>query len=279
MCVVIYSATHIFLISYEKGSDKLYMLRSHLYEKDQYSSQDILFLFNKEIIEYDMKDAGFSIIKEFGQLPDYIIEKLEKLPKDMRKKQIGNIQRDDKEFTEIHKEGFKKAREAFFFENDLEDIDIISIKKDAIFVTKECKKQKVGKYINFRQKNKYSSYIRINMKYHLEFFYNINQLDVKGVSDEKLSLHDNYMLEFIRSFMRKMETSSDENVIEWLKRFIDKYKRKELEVGYYRELNPTSRYRSIQGDTFEEWLEDDLQELDIHWNFTNIILNLIQIPL
>ena len=39
-----------------------------MYEKDLYINENNPYLFNTDIFEYDMKDAGFSLIKEFKLL-------------------------------------------------------------------------------------------------------------------------------------------------------------------------------------------------------------------
>ena len=254
-------------------------MSSSLWKNDSFINQNIPYLFNHEIIEYDMKDAGFSLTREFHLLDEKIIEKLDKYKKDKRKIELGKIQRDDKDYRDNLKKSFAYARKLFLESNELEDNDIISIKKDAIFVTKKCNEQSLGKYINFRPKNTYTSYIQLPKK--MEFYYNFNSLDVKGMSDENLKLHENYLLKFIKSFFLKMETEDEETVIKFTRRFIDKYKKKELEVGYYR----TFDYRSeieLTTDTevvYKDYWEDKKEDIDISYNYTNILLKLIQIPL
>ena len=46
--------------------------------RDLYINPNIFYLFNKEIIEYDMKEAGFSLIQEYKLLDEKEIEKLKK---------------------------------------------------------------------------------------------------------------------------------------------------------------------------------------------------------
>ena len=59
-----------------------------LYECDLYINDNNPYLFNADIFEYDMKDAGFSLIKEFNLLDKSTIEKLSKQDKDIRKVNI-----------------------------------------------------------------------------------------------------------------------------------------------------------------------------------------------
>ena len=51
-------------------------MSSKLWKNDSFINQNIPYLFNQEIIEYDMKEAGFSLTKEFQLLDKKIIEKL-----------------------------------------------------------------------------------------------------------------------------------------------------------------------------------------------------------
>ena len=255
------------------------MISHTLWQRDTFINENIPFLFNKEIIEYDMKDAGFSLTQEYELLDANTISKLEKFKKDKRKVEMGKIERDNSEYREAKKEAFKLARQMFFEMNELEITDIISIKKDAIITTKRCNHQNFGKYILFRPKNFYTSYIQLGKR--LEFYYSPIQLDVKGISDETLELHKDYMLKFIKLFFNKMETEDDITVIEFMKRFITKYKRKELEVGYYRQFNHESNFILLDNstDTFMDYWEESKDELDISYNFHEILLKLIQIPL
>jgi hypothetical protein len=175
-------------------------------------------------------------------------------------------------------ESFKDVRKLFFEFNNLETTDIVSIKKDAIFVKKRCDVQKFGDYINFRPKNYYSSYINLGKR--LEFYYG-KELDVKGISDENLELHREYMIDFIKKFINRMETESALDVITFTKRFIDKYKRKELAIGYYRTFDSRSKYMMLDETEglYQNYFEEDKDDVDITYNYFNILLKLIQIPL
>ena len=249
-----------------------------LYMHDNFINDNIPFLFNKEIIEYDMKDAGFSLTQEFNLLDKDKINYLSKLKKDKRKIEMGLIERNDKEYRDSKKEAFKLARQYFFEANNLEVNDIISIKKDAIFTTATCTTRTFGNFINFRPKNFYTSYIHLGKN--LEFYYSPDKLDIKGISDDVLLKHNDYMIKFLKLYFRKMETEDNATVIEFMKRFISRYKRYELEVGYYRTFDHKSIYKLINdSDIFDEYWEEQKEDLDISYNYFNILIKLIQIPL
>lgn len=250
-----------------------------LWMNDLYINRNIPYLFNTHIYEYDIKSAGLSLIKEYNLLDKLEINKLENLDKPRQVVRIGLLQKNNKELLDNLKESFKKARKLFFDANGLTDSDIISIKKDAIFTTKRCEINKVTENIDFREKNMYTSFILLNSK--IELYYSDNKLDIKGLSEENINYHKNYMIDFINKFFYKMENDSIDHVLLFMKRFIDKYKRRELDIGYYRSFDFHSRYIET-GDInieFMEYPNSRKEFVDITYNFQNVLLKLISIPL
>lgn len=255
------------------------MSESKLWKNDNYLNPNIFYLFNKEIIEYDMKEAGFSLIQNYHLLDEEVIKKLKTYGKEKRKIEIGKLQRKYSNLSENLKIAFKKARKDFFIENELEDNDIISIKKDAIFVKKRCDKTKFGDYIWFRPKHEYTSYILLGKR--LELYYSPSDFAVKGISDELLKYHEDYIIDFLKLYFHKMETSDNTTVIDFMRRFIDKYKRRELSLGYYRNFNIHSDFSVVGEDEirYMDFWEAEKDRVDISYNYFNVLLKLIKIPL
>lgn len=248
---------------------------NELWEKDSFINPNIFYLFNKEIIEYDMKRAGLNLIKEFKLMDKNIIHRLEKLEKGACDRRIGIMQRDDNKFAKSLSQAFQTARKLFFELNQIEYTDVLSIKKDAIFMLKECPYEHIGSHIYFREKNQYSSYIHLGK---LELYYNPYTLDVKGISDDRLLFHEDYMIKFLKQFFQKMETTDIPTTISFLRRFIDKYKKRELEIGYYREFNNKSKYHTIYGDILDDW-NQEADYIDILYNYSEVLMKVIKIPL
>lgn len=252
-----------------------------LYEKDLYLNKDIQYLISNEIIEYDMSNAGFNIIKYFKLLPESTIEYLDKLPKDKRTIRIGILERDDKELAKKMNDGFKKARKMFYEANDLTDDDILSIKKDALFITKRCHNL-IFDNIEFKEKNIYTSYYYFNK---LEFYVGKSKIDVKGINNNTLKLHQDFMLDFLFKIFKMIETTDRRIVVKNLMEFIDYYKNRLLDVGYYRELNRDSLFRlnhmlskrnNISIGSHE--MDDvTLDKIDISYNYMAYIVPLIQL--
>lgn len=200
---------------------------------------DIEYLFDNEIIEYDIRDAGFSIIKYYKLLDPDVIKELSLMEKMHRHITIGKLQGKDKDFSKRLMDKFTEVRSVFISVNDLSDNNIISVKKDAIFTIGECGKIKFGK-IEFVPKNKYSSYIRFVNNMNIEIYYGSGMVDIKGMGTHAINRHRLYLLEFIKHMIRCFE-SKDISIKRYLKRFIDDYKTSKLDEEYYLEFNNLSR--------------------------------------
>ena len=211
------------------------------YHKSTWLNPNIEYLFNYSIIEYDMSDAGFSLIKQFNLLPPDKIRELERIPKGLtRHIEVGKLQRDDKEFSRRLNDKFAEVRQIFIQSNELTDNDIISVKKDAIFTTKQCRRVRFGK-VNFIEKNHYTSYIRFPSINNLEIYYADNELDVKGMSDIAVNTHRLYLIQFLRKVFNMIE-AKDPHIKRYVMRFISDYKFNNLKSEtYYLEFNNKSR--------------------------------------
>lgn len=254
-------------------------MSNQLYRKDLYVNKNINYIFNKTIIEYDIESAGLNLLIKYKLLPEDILDKLKGLPKKKRVVEIGLLQKQYPDLKKQLNDSFIEIRRLFFEENELENDEIISIKKDAIFVTRRLDKV-IFDNVKFKEKNIYSSYIRLNS---LEFYYNDEKLDIKNLTsdDSVLKLHEDYMINFIKKYFKKMEYGDKEEQLKFIRMFIDKYKRKELEVGYYRTFDRNSIFQvnDNSGISFDEYWEDKKENLDISYNFYRILVPFSKIPL
>ena len=249
-----------------------------LYKKDTYENKNILYLFNKEINEYDISSAGLNIAKDFNLLPEDTIKYLEGFSKDKRVVKEGNLQRSNTVFREGLKEGLRECRKWFIESNKLERDDIISIRKDAIWTCKRCKHLKFTTNVKFKQKNEFTSFLRIGKRIQC-YYHPMKKIRVSGIGDTNVSLHEDFMLSFIYRWFNKMETSNPKEVIEFTRRFIDKYKSLELPVGFYRTFDNTSKIVTKDGITLDDYWEDQKENIDISYNYFNVLLKMIKVPL
>lgn len=212
---------------------------NYLPEKSNWFNPKIEYLFNSLIYEYDIRNAGFSIIKEYGLLNSNEIIRLSQLDKLTQTIEIGKLMGKDKEFSIRLQEHFSLIRKFFIDSNYIIDNDIIAVKKDAIFSTKECSELKFG-LVEFRVKNKYSSFIRFPRNNNLEIYYNDGcKLEVKGITETNLNKHRLYMLNFIQKMIKFIETRNIA-VKSFFRNFIMDYKWFNLETDYYLRFNNLS---------------------------------------
>ena len=190
---------------------------------------------------------------------------IEALGKKSRVVEIGKLMRDDKDFANKLKASFMEARRLFFEQNGIEDTDVVSIKRDAIFLSRYIDHTQIGDHLLFRPKNQYSSFIYLKP---FEIYYNSNGLDVKGLNDEIYErYHKEYFGDFISGVIRRLESSSKKETLRYIRTVFDSYKWLELDTGYYREFNNVSHFRYLDGNTSMEEFMEDLSQLDISNNF------------
>lgn len=215
----------------------------HMYDvyKHIWYNPCIEFLFDSNIKEYDIRDAGFSIIQQYHLLPDNEIQRLSRIEKgEKRHKAVGWLERDNKELAKNLSMHFGKVRELFINYNKIDpDNSIVSVKKDAIFMIGDVKRTKFG-LIDFRVKNEYSSYLRFSNINNLELFYNEEKIDIKGMGDSAVARHRLYMYDFLQNIFMRFERH-DVSIKRYIMNFIMKYKNNELEENYYVEFNSLSK--------------------------------------
>lgn len=252
---------------------------STLYEYTSYINKDIDFL-KASIREYDMKDAGFSILKNSNYLDDDMVEYLSKMDKQKRKVKLGIMMKNDKNINRIISEGFEVYRKKFFEANNIQDEEVLSIKKDAIFlINKPALKCDFGN-VRFDLKNKYSVYYRINK---LEIYYNKDKIDVKGIDDKVLKKHRKGFLKFFKKLSKYIIIGRNDNIIEFIREFAKDYLSYNLNIEYYRTFDAESTFvfknKALPNVRYsiEYCEESQLNSLEVNYNYNRIILPLIQI--
>lgn len=243
------------------------------YEREYYTMQ-IPFMVSCNITEYDMSKANISVLLASGLISKEEYDKLYNMPRMERQITIGKMQINNEKIKQGLKNGFAHYRKLFIESNGLQDSDILSIKKDAIFViNKEPRICEFDNYIRFTPKNRYTSFFKI---LGLEFYYlldrlnGIENLDVKGISDDKLLLHGDYMVQFLCIVFEALNSRSPEEIIDIIVKFSERYLNRELDLGYYREFNADSGFRVSMKNTqylMDFALEEEKQYINISYNY------------
>lgn len=253
-------------------------------------------LYTGDIIEYDMSDGGFSIIKEEGLLSDKEIARLEKIPKGFdRNEAVGKLRYSkDPNVRDIGKrleKLFGKYRVIFGEANELDQKDIFSIKRDAVFLTRYASQVEFGKYIKFKEKHAYDIYFLLGVDELVtnfqsrhktcEVYYNTftDDVAIKGIKDELLEkYHAEFMISAVKKYLRYLSKFDYEGATKFIVNLIDDYKFHRLPIGYYREFNSNSSYRiQIEGKQYETEEADKsvIQYMDIRYNFNHVLVPML----
>ena len=251
-------------------------MASVLYQKHNYTAP-VTLVRNIRITEYDMKEGGYSILREGKYLSNSELQTLESMSKKDRTIAIGKMIKEKPQLGRQLMDGFIEARQAFFEYNDIQDGDIVSIKKDAIFTTKTCRETKFGDYIEFRPKNSYIFYANILGK---EFYYDPIKdiLDVKGYNKDAVEHHMNYLMKDCKKIFSKILNNVDDYVDDliYLKSEFTEF---ELPVGYYKDLVFNSYIINTYNDNLMEIdsIDESMMKYCIHNNNLNLILGLLSV--
>lgn len=261
-----------------KGGKDMSAEAETLAEKSNYTNKDILYLRDIPVSEYDMHAAGLSAIKFRKILPPEEIAKLEAMPKEDRTVREGKWQREIPGMSAEIQDSLALIRKEFVTLNGLEPKDILSIKKDALFVIgKYPDKLKFEEFFEFRKKNEYSSYANLNG---VEFYYSgiSNEMDIKGIGDAARERQKDYLLKEIRKILGFAEKfpQGDRAVFVYLRNFRKKYLSRELPADCYRDMLSDECTYTIGRYSLKEISDGMKGDLDISANYINFILPLFK---
>ncbi len=221
-------------------------LLSHPLSDKTYYTAPIDYIISSYIREYDISKANINILLMKGIISNEEYQYLFHLDKMDRQVKIGILQK-DQGVAMCLKEGIKEMRYLFLTENNLNETDILSIKNDAIFVINKIPTVTKFGNIEFVNKNVYTSFYKIdNGKLEIYYLYDmvhdIENMDIKGIKDEKILLHKDYFLEFLLVLFNSAQMDKIEETITILVDFYQSYINLELDINYYRQFNAESLF-------------------------------------
>ena len=255
-----------------------------LYENINYTS-NIKFLISSFIREYDISKANITILRDKGVLSQSEYVKCFNMNKQDREKYIGLMYFKVENLDTILKQGIIEAKKMFFEANNIKDHEVLCIKNDAVFLINRVASYTTFGNVVFNNKNTYTSYYKIfdkELYYSLDVINRFEKLDIKGISKEKIKLHESYFIDFLKTLFNSAQTDSLDNTINLLMNFYNMYIHKDLEIGYYRRFDSESRYYTQRmGYLNNQYALDtadysNLDSLDISYNL-NILMELNRI--
>ena len=254
---------------------------SKLYERTSYLNKKVDLVINS-IIEYDIRSANTSSLRNAGALTERELSSIEELPRHDRQVAIGKMIKENPKVGKIIHDQITWAKSNLFRANGIQDEEILSIKNDAVYIIgRKLKSLKFGA-MEFRPKSVYSAYMMLDG---LEVYYDGKEkrVDIKGISDDILEIEDHQkgILSFMATCMGYIVRDRRDALTKYLIEYTSQYKKKELPVEHYRELSKYNAYRlSFPGDTMAFYLEqiseEDLKDVSGIYNFNRIILPMIQ---
>ncbi len=242
-------------------------------------SMNVDYIISGYIREYDISKANINILYKYGVLSKEKYEYYLTADRMVRQIDIGLMQRDSNIST-ILKNGIMEAKRMFFEANNIDESDVLTIHNDAIFLINKIPTITKFDNIEFINKNIYTSYYKLGG---LEIYYfydpinSIENIDIKGINDDKLKIHENYFLEFLKVVFSSAQTEGIKDTLDVIITFYQQYINKELEIGYYRNFDSESvfylntgisNYSVFRAYTLEEHNKYDL---DISCNLQLII--------
>lgn len=253
---------------------------SDLYKKVRYLT-DLSVVINR-ITEYDIKSANTSMLRRAGKLPASQLDEIDRLPKDRREVLIGNMIRADSSIYKTIAKGIIRSKQELFEANNIQDDEVLTIKNDAVFIIgRKLKYTEFGPVL-FRPKHVYSVFLNVDG---IELYYDKqhDEVTVLGVSDDVLETPDHQvgMLRFFCDVMKYLALDNRDKLRKFLIEFVNEYKRKELPVQYYRELNGFNIYRTIYeiagyNYNLTQAGDGDRELINGIYNYTRFILPIVQ---
>lgn len=255
---------------------------SQLYTKDQYT-MDTDYIVSAVIREYDISKANINILLYFNFITKEKYEELLSLEKLDRQVQVGYMLRDNQELNQKFTKAFAEVRRLFFEANNIQDDEVLSIKKDAIFLLRPATITQFSNIV-FTEKNVYTSFYRIDKNLHAYFLYDqihhITKLDIKGIGDEVLPAHSKGFMLFLTDLFSTAVINPN-SAINFIQNYYALYINLALPIQHYRRFSPDSDYGLLSNGQYSEYRAHVLNEIDkdyvdISYN-RNLIRNLYKI--
>ena len=210
-----------------------------MYGKLLWENPDNPYVINKNIVEYDMRSASLSVSRRFKLLPDTLLDELERMPKDVRTKKIGLLQKDDKVFSDNLINAILQTRKEFIQQNGITSDDIVTLHSDALmFIQKHPIQDNIGT-VQFVKKNVWTSYIRYGR---VEMFYDDGVITYKGLPKEMIQQHTMGINKYLLIIFDKLE-SDDQSIFDYIRKFQKRYLQDKLPEYYYISFGKTGAFK------------------------------------
>ena len=220
---------------------------SKLWDKSRYSSR-IEYILDNIIREFDISKANISVLRDANVLSEEQYQYYLNAPRMERQIAIGKLQGSNTAVSEILKSGITNARRVFLESNNVQDSEVLYIRNDAIAVigSRWISQLQVSDHVAFRESAHYTAFYKFNtidMLYLYDAIKNEEHLDLKGLGDEAISLHKDFMIDFLCELFYTAQTRGVEEALQILDNVHSQYINMQMPIGYYREFNSKAGFK------------------------------------
>jgi len=235
-------------------------------------------IFGVPITEYDMADAGMTVIREEQLLEPARIDWLASLPKGPRAVAVGKLNREVKGIMSTITAGIKARIKEFCDVNKVGADRVVSIKRDAVFLAgAPVQNLNPGGITKFRRKGSYTAFARLGV---VEIYCTprTGAATVKGLRDGGPELHAEFTTRFVVDILGLLEgREGRRGAAATIQQFREDYLARRVPAGFFRELNADSQFAVRSGNTV--FLADSVADFDpamveIGYNLRNVIIPL-----
>lgn len=252
------------------------MRKVEFFKQMNYLDESRLFIFDKDIYEYDIKQANIHALHAIGKLTLTEFRYYASLPKLTREVAIGNMIKSNHGLYHDIQYMIGEAKYEFAAMNGLQESDILRIANDSLYIVSPYKELqttvvKNGVPLRFVCKNHFRNYMRLSKK--ILFFCNTNgeywDIDIKGISSDKIEKHQEFLSRLCGIVDAKLNGGTEIAIYKFNELYSD-YVNRRLPISCYRELNSDSMYRVTGSQSYLlseiDPYSRNLPELDINYN-------------
>lgn len=255
-------------------------MSSVLWDKTTYTI-DAPYIIAHNIYEYDIRKANINVLLSLGLIDKEYYDKVDHMDRMERQVEIGYLLKEEPTLYDQLSKGIKSFKKKLFESNGIEDVDIISIKNDAVFIKDKMLDETKFGNVEFILKNSYTSFIKLGRS--LEVYFasdmvnNTASIEVKGIRDEVLQSHHQYMASVIVNTLLSLECGDINDALSYITEIYNLYIERKLDIGYYRTFDSESIFPIVVNGSLYKMPYCDpanIGALDISYNLTNVIRKL-----
>lgn len=238
----------------------------NLWSKVNYASY-MQCLIDTQIRVYDISKANISVLRQAGVISQDEYDYLYNADKLEREVYVGKLQGNRPEASKILADGIINAKRLFFEANNIDDNDVLEINNDAVYLigTKPVPVQQVQPLVYFKLAELYTSFYKVK---DIRYYYYANLMDrteylnPKGLG-KAAPLHEAYMLDFLKELFYTAQFQGVQEALKLLSIFYNNYIAGQLDLNYYRNLNPASRFNIKSFDKYASYQTDIVTPLNV----------------